>query len=119
MQTILELLNEIRWNPNLQIEDYEIGYYDRIDRKIIRLELGDMILDSSDKFAFILRNIRGKEVRIQDQTGVEAGRTRLETGTSIGYVWSTEWWVTAKFIYQIEKNEDTDTLNSCNRYICK
>ncbi|HID71237.1 MAG TPA: DUF504 domain-containing protein [Thermoplasmata archaeon] len=58
------LLNEIKWNKNLKMEDYEIGYYDRVKKKIIRIRLTDVKFDRGDHFTFALKSREGKEVRI-------------------------------------------------------
>ena len=64
MKTILELLSEIRWSPELDPGDHEIGYYDRVERTIIRRKLASLYMDSSDKFAFTLRDGGGRELTI-------------------------------------------------------
>lgn len=37
MQTIADLLNKIKWDKREKPEDYEIFYFDRVSKKLIRI----------------------------------------------------------------------------------
>ena len=59
MQTIIDLVNEIRWNPNLEPEEYTLGYYDRVAKEIRWIRFLDIEFDSTDKFALVVRDESG------------------------------------------------------------
>ncbi len=52
MKTIRQVLNKIRWDPRLKIEDYTVGYYDRVQDSIIKLRVSDINFQESDGFSF-------------------------------------------------------------------
>ncbi|MDX1776405.1 MAG: DUF504 domain-containing protein [Desulfobulbales bacterium] len=52
MQTILDLLNRIHWDPEFGRGRFEIGYYDRLDRKIIRVPFNEVTQMPGDRFFF-------------------------------------------------------------------
>ncbi len=43
MITIKELLNKIYWDKNLNKEDYEIYYLDRLKKKLIEIKIKDIV----------------------------------------------------------------------------
>jgi uncharacterized protein (UPF0248 family) len=52
MITIIQLLNRIRWDPEFGRGDFAIGYYDRMERRIIAVPLRELHIDPADHFAF-------------------------------------------------------------------
>ena len=64
MQTIIELVNEIRWNPNLTPEEYALGYYDRVAKEIRWIRFLDIEFDSTDKFALVVLDSAGNPKHI-------------------------------------------------------
>jgi len=52
MQPIHELLNRIHWDPEFGCGSFEIGYYDRIDAKIIRVPFNEVTQMEGNKFFF-------------------------------------------------------------------
>lgn len=60
MQPIHELLNQIRWDPNWQNSRFEIGYYDRISKEIIRVPLKELYFSRDDHFDFQLLDEEGE-----------------------------------------------------------
>ena len=52
MQPIHELLNRIHWDPEFGRGSFEIGYYDRIDEKIIRVPFNEVTQMEGNKFFF-------------------------------------------------------------------
>ena len=56
MQTIIDLVNEIRWNPARESREYTLGYYDRVSKEIKWIRFVDIDFDGSDKFAVVVRD---------------------------------------------------------------
>ena len=54
MQPIQDLLNRIRWDPEFAKGRFELGYYDRVEDRIIRVGLQELHFDRDDHFAFTL-----------------------------------------------------------------
>jgi uncharacterized protein (UPF0248 family) len=52
MQPIHELLSRIRWDREFGRSSFEIGYYDRIEEKIIRIPFEEIIRMPGDSFSF-------------------------------------------------------------------
>ncbi len=61
MKTILELLNKIKWDKRENKNDYKIFYYDRINKKNIKIKFTD--IKNFDKL-FIMVNKNKKEINI-------------------------------------------------------
>jgi uncharacterized protein (UPF0248 family) len=59
MQTIIELVNEIRWNPNLTPGEYTLGYYDRVAKEIKWIRFLDIDFDQTDKFSLVVLDESG------------------------------------------------------------
>ena len=64
MQTIIDLVNEIRWNENLDPGDYTLGYYDRVAKELRWLRFPDIDFEASDKFAVVVRGEDGRDRHI-------------------------------------------------------
>jgi uncharacterized protein (UPF0248 family) len=54
MTPIHELLNRIRWDPEFGAAEFEIGYFDRVEQRIIRVPMRDIYFEPGDHFAFDL-----------------------------------------------------------------
>lgn len=61
MQPIHELLSRIRWDPEFGKGDFEIGFLDKVDSKIIRLPLHEIAFTSSDHYFFYYMDETGRE----------------------------------------------------------
>ena len=52
----IEVLNDIRWNPNMApVDQYRIGYMDRFEG-LKWFKFKDIAFDKSDKFAIVVRH---------------------------------------------------------------
>jgi uncharacterized protein (UPF0248 family) len=60
MIPIHELLNRIRWDREYGQADIEIGYYDRLEQRIIRVPLRSIFFEPGDHFAFDLYDHEGE-----------------------------------------------------------
>lgn len=54
MTPIHELLNRIRWDKEFGRGDFLIGYYDRIEHRLIRVPLREIFFEPDDHFSFDL-----------------------------------------------------------------
>jgi len=52
MQPIHELLNRIHWDPEFGKGDFELGFYDRVEDKIIRLSFREIVFVPGEHFDF-------------------------------------------------------------------
>lgn len=52
MMPIQNLLNRIRWDEDFARGEFTLGYYDRIEDRIIRVRLRDIVFPPGDHFAF-------------------------------------------------------------------
>ena len=64
MQTIIDLVNEIRWSPEREPGEYSLGYYDRVAKELRWIRFGDIVFEESDKFAVLVRDPDGRERHI-------------------------------------------------------
>jgi uncharacterized protein (UPF0248 family) len=60
MMPIQELLNRIRWDREFGAGHFEIGYYDRVEARIIRLPFDALQFEAGDHFAFEIVNASGE-----------------------------------------------------------
>jgi uncharacterized protein (UPF0248 family) len=60
MQPIHELLNRIRWDRDFGSCSFELGYYDRVADKIIRVAFNEIIRAPGDTFSFQLIDPEGE-----------------------------------------------------------
>ena len=60
MIPIHELLNRICWDEEYGQTDFEIGYYDRLEDRIIRVPVREIFFESDDHFAFELYDNEGE-----------------------------------------------------------
>lgn len=59
MIPIHELLNRIRWDKRFAEGEFVVGYYDRVEDRLIRVALRDLSFDPDDHFAFELLDHEG------------------------------------------------------------
>jgi uncharacterized protein (UPF0248 family) len=59
MMPIQELLSRIRWDEAFGQADFVIGYYDRLEERIIRVPLRELYFEPDDHFAFDLIDYQG------------------------------------------------------------
>ena len=64
MIPIHELLNRIRWDEAYGNADFVIGYYDRVEDRIITVELKELAFDKEDHFDFELIDVDGESQTI-------------------------------------------------------
>ncbi len=60
MIPIHELLNRICWDSEFRKGSFEIGYYDRIERKIIRVSFEKILLEQGNHTTFQLMDVHGE-----------------------------------------------------------
>ncbi|UCC57307.1 MAG: DUF504 domain-containing protein [Gammaproteobacteria bacterium] len=60
MMPIHELLNRIRWDTKFGQADFEIGYYDRVEDRIIHVPMREIFFETGDHFAFDLYDKEGE-----------------------------------------------------------
>jgi uncharacterized protein (UPF0248 family) len=52
MIPIHELLNRIRWDKQFAQGAFRIGYFDRLQHRIIEVDLAELMFDEQDHFSF-------------------------------------------------------------------
>ncbi len=64
MITIRELLNRIRWDREYGRGDFAIGYFDRLEQRIIVVPLGEVRFDAGDHASLVLCDTAGEPLSI-------------------------------------------------------
>jgi len=64
MQPVQDLLHRIRWDPGYADADFAIGYYDRIEDRVILVPFAALSFPADDHFAFELFDRSGTVQRI-------------------------------------------------------
>ena len=64
MITIRELLNRIRWDREYGRGKFTVGYYDRVEGRIILVPLVQVRFDPDDHFSFQLTDAAGEPLSI-------------------------------------------------------
>jgi uncharacterized protein (UPF0248 family) len=59
MTPIHELLNRIRWDKEFGRGDFRIGYYDRVEERLIQVALKEVFFEPDDHFSFDLIDEEG------------------------------------------------------------
>lgn len=59
MQPIHELLSRIRWDPDYSQADFEVGYFDRLEQRIVRIPLREVYFPEDEHFVFTLTDADG------------------------------------------------------------
>ncbi|KON82111.1 DUF504 domain-containing protein [Azoarcus sp. PA01] len=49
MTPLHELLSRIRWDEAFGAAQFELGYYDRVERRIVRVDLRDLSFDPENR----------------------------------------------------------------------
>jgi len=60
MIPIQELISRIRWDKTYGAADFEVGYYDRVEDRILRVPFSELSFDSTDHFTFQLVDREGE-----------------------------------------------------------
>lgn len=64
MIPLQDLLNRIRWDRDFGKGRFELGYYDRIEERIITVPWQEVILSEGDHFAFQLIGPEGESLSV-------------------------------------------------------
>ncbi len=64
MITIRELLNRIRWDREYGRGEFTIGYFDRLEGRIILVPLGEVRFATGDNLSFQLTDAAGRPLAI-------------------------------------------------------
>ena len=64
MITILELLNRIRWDQDFSRGDFAVGYFDRVEQRIIVVPLGEVRFHVGDHLSLVLTDADGDPLSI-------------------------------------------------------
>ena len=64
MITIRELLNRIRWDRDYGREEFTVGYFDRVEERVILVPLVQVRFDPDDRFSFQLTDAAGEPLDI-------------------------------------------------------
>lgn len=64
MKPIQDLLNRIRWDKEYAKADFGVGYYDRIEDKLILVPFRELYFDDQDHFAFQVLDEEGENHNI-------------------------------------------------------
>ena len=64
MIPLQDLLNRIRWDKEFGRGRFDLGYYDRVEGKIITVPFQKVILTEGDHFAFHLIDQEGESISI-------------------------------------------------------
>lgn len=59
MKSIQEILNRIRWDKDYANADFTIGYYDRMEDRLILAPFRELSFDEEDHFCFQLVDEEG------------------------------------------------------------
>jgi uncharacterized protein (UPF0248 family) len=60
MTPIQELLNRIRWDEEYGKADFSVGYYDRVEEKLIKVSFRELYFEKEDHFAFQIIDEEGE-----------------------------------------------------------
>ena len=64
MTPIHELLNRIRWDPEFAQGTFQLGYYDRVEDRIILVPFKEVSFPENDSHTFSLLDAEGQSVRV-------------------------------------------------------
>ncbi len=64
MIPIYELLSRIRWDKDFGKGTFEIGYFDHVEVKVIRVPLGELHFEPGNSFSFDLHTLEGSVITI-------------------------------------------------------
>lgn len=60
MIPIHELLSRIRWDPAFGHARFAIGYWDRVQRRVLRVDLADIRMQAGDHRTFEVMDVEGQ-----------------------------------------------------------
>lgn len=60
MQPVQELLNRIRWDANWAKDEFRIGYYDRVDQRVVVVAFRELVFPKDDHFSFEFIDKKGE-----------------------------------------------------------
>lgn len=61
---IHEVLSRIRWDPSFGRGRFELGYWDRVSRQVVRIPLERVQVEPADHFALRVMDAAGRSVSI-------------------------------------------------------
>ena len=61
---IHELLNRIRWDPEFARGDFQVGYFDRVEKRVIAVPFREISFPRDDLRAFRLVDAEGRIQRV-------------------------------------------------------
>ena len=64
MLPIHELLNRIRWDPQFARGNFELGYFDRVEKRIIVVPFAEVTFPRDDPGSFQLTDAEGRVLRV-------------------------------------------------------
>ena len=64
MIPIHELLNRIRWDPEFARGDFQLGYLDRVEKRVLRVPFAEVSFPEEDPQTFRLADADGRQHRI-------------------------------------------------------
>jgi uncharacterized protein (UPF0248 family) len=64
MITIRELLNRIRWDPEFARGDFQLGYFDRVEQRVILVPFKEVSLPEDARQVFQLVDQEGRVHRV-------------------------------------------------------
>jgi uncharacterized protein (UPF0248 family) len=64
MQPVQDLLHRIRWDPDFGEAEFEIGYYDRVEDRIVDVPFSGLHFPEDDHSVFELIDFKGEVRRI-------------------------------------------------------
>jgi uncharacterized protein (UPF0248 family) len=64
MLPIHELLNRIRWDPEFARGKFELGYFDRVEKRIITVPFAEVTFPRDDLRGFRLTDGEGRILRV-------------------------------------------------------
>lgn len=59
-----EMLNRIRWDSQFAHGSFKLGYYDRVDGRVILIPLKELMFTPDDPYAFRLVDAEGRVHRV-------------------------------------------------------
>lgn len=60
MQPVQDILNRIRWDEHWAADEFKIGYYDRVEDRLIVVEFSEIHFPKGDHFTFEVIDIDGE-----------------------------------------------------------
>lgn len=64
MMPVHELLSRIRWDREFGRGNFELGYYDHVARRILRIPLREAVFEEGNRFSFQVPDAAGELLTI-------------------------------------------------------